>query len=215
MRKVLVIASVLLLTLAIGPGAFAGELQNPAFYGNAQSGSISFGTHGHSWYADGNFVASPVSKAIVREPEVVVKGIFQDSSGVTGHWYSYVDNSGKEQYYFVPEGTQLVHVKGVYQDNSGETGHWYYYLESSGKKHYYFVAGNSAPVLVKGVYQDNSGMDNDSALIWDLDRDGQWEFYKDASGVLHYFYVDPDREGQYQRYTDQNGATQYNYQYTV
>ncbi|MHB8156639.1 MAG: hypothetical protein ACYDEQ_04530 [Desulfocucumaceae bacterium] len=191
MRKVLVIASVLLLTLAIGPGAFAGELQNPAFYGNAQSGSISFGTHGHSWYADGNFVASPVSKAIVHEPE------------------------GKEQYYFVPEGTQLVQVKGVYQDNSGETGHWYYSLDSSGKKHYYFVARNSAPVLVKGVYQDNSGMDNDSALIWDLDRDGQWEFYKDASGVLHYFYVDPDREGQYQRYTDQNGATQYNYQYTV
>jgi hypothetical protein len=216
MRKALVIVSVLLLTLALGSAAFAGESPSVVFYGNAQSGGVSFGSHGHSWYADGDYAGTGhgLLPTIVVDPKVAVKGIYQNSSGKTGQWYSYVDSNGKDRYYFVPGSTRPVQVKGVYQDNSGKSGHWYYYLDNNGKKHYYFVPGNRAPVVVKGVFQDNSGVYDYSSVIWDLNRDGQWEFYKDARGVLHYFYVDPNRKGEYQHYTDGNGVTQYKYVYT-
>jgi len=200
MKKVIVIAMVLMLTLAITPAAFASV---------SQSGSISFGSHGHSWYSEGDLNGYTTPEYVVLDPEVVVNGIYENSYGETGRWYSYVDSNGREKFYFVPERTQPVLVQGAYHDNSGDTGRWYSYVNSNGEKQYYFVPENRKPVVVKGVFDYNSR----NVLLPDFDRDGQWEFYKDSRGVLHYSYVDPDREGEYQRYTDGNGVTQYVYQY--
>lgn len=137
MRKVIVIAAVLLLTLAFGPAAFA------------QSGSVSFGTHGHSWYADGSFSSNPHWN---------VKGIYHNNSGDTGSWYYYVDSNGERQYYQKPL------VKGVYDYNGGNVflpdfdrdGQWEFYKDARGVLHYFYVDPDR-----EGQYQrytDNNGV---------------------------------------------------------
>lgn len=151
MRKVIVIASVLLMTLVFGPAAFA------------QSGSVSYGTHGHSWYADGSFSSDPHWNAIVPE-SVIVKGIFHDNSGDTGSWYYYVDSHGEKQYYKNP-----VVVKGVFDYNGGNVllpdfdrdGQWEFYKDSRGVLHSFYV---------------------------DPDREGQYQRYTDQNGVTQYVY---------------------------
>lgn len=149
MRKVIVIASVLLMTMVFGPAAFA------------QSGSVSNGTHGHSWYADGSFSSDPHWNTIVPE-SVVVKGIY-DNSGDTGNWHYYVDRNGERQYYQRP-----VLVKGFFDYNGynvlpdfDRDGQWEFYKDARGVLHYFYV---------------------------DPDREGQYQRYTDANGVTQYVY---------------------------
>lgn len=170
MRKVLVIALVLLFTLVFGPAAFAAEIGSPVLYGNAYSGGISYGSHGYSWYSEDG-TGPVIPEMMVLEPEVVVKGIFQNSRGETGQWYSYLDNSGKEKYYFVPDSYRPVLVKGAYQDNSGtdsaliwdfdRDGQWEFYKDARGVIHYFYV---------------------------DPDREGEYQRYTDENGVTQYVY---------------------------
>lgn len=160
MKKAIVIAIVLVLALAVTPLASADAHESPVLYGNAQSGSISFGSHGYSWYSEDS-TGPAIPEMVVLEPEVVVKGIFQDSSG-------------KIHYYFVPGDTAPVIVKGAYRDKSDtgtdsaliwdfdRDGQWEFYKDSRGVLHYFYV---------------------------DPDRSGEYQRYTDKNGVTQYHYV--------------------------
>lgn len=126
MKKVFVIGLTLLLSVMLATAAFAGEINKVVFYGNAGSGSISFGSHGHSWYSDS------------EEPGfVMVRGAFHNNSYKNEYWPSYYGNAGKV-YYYPPEYRSFEWFQSRYYDSDGD-GQWHFYKDDEGAYHYFYI----------------------------------------------------------------------------
>ncbi|WP_347488949.1 hypothetical protein ABDB91_17450 [Desulfoscipio sp. XC116] len=117
MRKFIVLAMTLLLSLAMVPAAFA---YSGGYFSNGDSGWVSNGQHGHYWSGD-------------FDGPALVRGIHDNSRFNPNDWgygysrggslYRYYDAGGKAHYYYD-------------WDNDGD---WYYYKDNNGKSRYVYI----------------------------------------------------------------------------
>lgn len=117
MRKILVLVIVtLLLSVVFSTAAFAHQSGEVIFYGNEQSGSVSFGDHGYSWYHSDTYN--------------------ENASPKLGYWRVYYDNEGKKHYYHIPVSR---YNNKYFSWVHGSNGEWNYYVDDNGVRHYFYL----------------------------------------------------------------------------
>lgn len=120
MRKTLVLVVVsLLMSVIFASTAYAYQSRGVIVYGNGQSGSVSFGDHGYSWYHADTYN--------------------ENEASALASWRYYLDKEGNRYYYhkqdsrFIGWGSDRYH-KWVSDRNSA-----YYYVDDNGVKHYFYL----------------------------------------------------------------------------
>ncbi|NLI14208.1 hypothetical protein [Pelotomaculum propionicicum] len=118
MRKVLLLVIVsLLMSVVFASAAYAHPSRDVVFYGNEQSGSVSYGDHGYSWYhsdSDSDY-----------------------SSPIIGSWSYYYDRDGNKHYYHKQNNRwRADHYFKWVSDRDGE---WNYYVDANGVSHYFYL----------------------------------------------------------------------------
>lgn len=120
MKKVLVFAMTLLLSLAFVTASYAGVQKTVVFCGNAQSGSIGDGQQGYSWYRSGG------------DSTGVVKLIKINFVNKYGHWKVYRDNEVKPFF-------RSVNWCRHWNRDFNRDGEWNYYIDANGVSHYFYI----------------------------------------------------------------------------
>jgi hypothetical protein len=122
MRKLMVLVVVsLLMSVVFASTAYAYQSRGVVVYGNEQSGSVSYGDHGYSWYHSDTYDEN-------------------DGCSVLGNWGYYRDDKGNKHYYskqnnsYYGWGTNR-HFNWV----SDRDGEWNYYVDDNGVSHYFYL----------------------------------------------------------------------------
>ncbi|MFZ5644826.1 MAG: hypothetical protein ACOY46_14675 [Bacillota bacterium] len=195
MKKVLILGFALFLAVILATSAFANEPGEYVLYGNQYKGSISFGTHGYSWYSeDGSGPLPEIIQELINK--IKNKDLINNTTTEEVITPEPLIDSGLQDQLAgeIGDAGEPVIVDGAYDENSSQQG-----VEEGLWEEYYDSEGN--------IYHYNTAQ-----WLQDYDSDGQWHFYKDAKGVLHFYYVDPDYDGQWVRYKDENQVVQYRYE---
>ncbi|MDD3653759.1 MAG: hypothetical protein PHO01_06195 [Desulfotomaculaceae bacterium] len=136
MRKAILFTLVLVLSISLASAAFAGH--KGIYQGDKQSGCVSYGTHGFSWYHE-NMDRSADNDVNCRicnrsHPTWSHLKYHKDKVGKLAnkyHWsydrdkerYFYVDKNGVNHYFTLdPDRDYKVHQ---YRDDNGTTQYWF------------------------------------------------------------------------------------------
>ncbi len=120
MRKVLVLVIVsLLISVVFASAAYAYPSRGVVFYGNEQSGSVSYGDHGYSWYHADSYN--------------------DDISSIDGGWSTYYDRDGNKHYYHKQNNRLGVHHGFNWVSDRDRDGEWNYYVDANGVRHYFYL----------------------------------------------------------------------------
>ncbi len=149
MRKILLlVVFTLVLSVVFSSAAIARQSDEVIFYGNSQSGSVSFGDHGYAWYHsdsyndDGSSITdrcrsyfySKINKYYYgnqtdRRADWILKRDFKRLFDRDGERYFYVDDNGVSHYFYLDPDREY-EVKS-YKDKNGTTQ---YYFKATGWK---------------------------------------------------------------------------------
>lgn len=151
MRKILLlVVFTLVMSLVFSSAAIAHQSNEVIFYGNSQSGSVSFGDHGYAWYHadsynDDNNTGSNVDRWRSYFTSKTNKYFHQKHTWGHSDWkfkrdfkrlfdrdierYFYVDDNGVSHYFYLDPDREY-EVKS-YKDKNGATQ---YYFKATGWK---------------------------------------------------------------------------------
>ncbi|MDD2554457.1 MAG: hypothetical protein PHP51_07790 [Desulfotomaculaceae bacterium] len=131
MRKILLlVVFTMILSLTLSSAAIAHQHNGIIFYGNSQSGSVSFGDHGYAWYhsdSDNDSNISVIdrwrayfnSKTDKHYKDWQFKNHFKRLGDRDGERYYYVDDNGVSHYFYLnPDREYEVRT---YKDKNGTT----------------------------------------------------------------------------------------------
>jgi hypothetical protein len=119
MRKLMVLVVVsLLMSVVFASTAYAHQSREVVFYGNEQSGSVSYGDHGYSWYHSDTY---------------------DESDGpVLDNWGYYRDKEGNRHYYY-KQNSLTGWANRNFNWVSHRNGEWNYYVDDNGVSHYFYL----------------------------------------------------------------------------
>lgn len=119
MRKILVLVVVsLLMSVVFASAAYANQSREVVVYGNGQSGSVSYGDHGYSWYHS--------------DPDN------DYTTPIVGRWRSNYDSEGNKHYYHNSRNTGW-NADSDFNWVSDRNGEWNYYVDDNGVSHYFYL----------------------------------------------------------------------------
>lgn len=134
MRKILLlVVFTMVLSLVFSTAAIAHQPDRVVFYGNSQSGSVSFGDHGYAWYhsdPDNDSGISIVDRWYSYFYNKIDKHKHcKDWNFRDGERYFYVDDNGVSHYFYLDPDREYDVIS--YKDKNGTTQ---YYIKATGWK---------------------------------------------------------------------------------
>lgn len=108
MRKIVLLAVALILSLTMASAAFADQYDGLVFYGNSQVGSISDGQHGYSWnHSDASPARMARAIALLRQEFNHMNWHRHwNYDGLSGRYF-FVDKNGVNHYFYPNAGLTI------------------------------------------------------------------------------------------------------------
>ena len=138
MRKILtLVVLTLVMSVVFASAAFARQSDEVIFYGNSQSGSVSYGDHGYAWYHADSYN--------------------ENTGSVVDSRRSYLDNKTKKYSDYKQNGSTSDwkfnrDFKQVYNRN----GERYFYVDDNGVSHYFYLDPDREYEVIS--YKDKNGV---------------------------------------------------------